>query len=54
MDMYQTIITNISNFIFTITINRPEKLNALNKLVISELSHAIGELYSNNEINFWT
>ncbi len=48
--MYQTIITNISNFIFTITINRPEKLNALNKLVISELSHAIGELYSNNEI----
>ncbi len=35
--MYSTIITQLENNILTITINRPEKLNALNKTVIEEL-----------------
>jgi enoyl-CoA hydratase len=48
--MYQTILTGISNHIFTITVNRPDKLNALNKEVISELGHAIAEVYTNDDI----
>lgn len=48
--MYQTLLTSLENNIYTITINRPDKLNALNKSVIEELSAAIDEVYSNNEI----
>ncbi len=47
---YQTILTNLENGIFTITINRPDKLNALNKTVIEELAAAIDEVYNNAEI----
>jgi enoyl-CoA hydratase len=47
---YQTLITELSEHIFTITINRPEKLNALNRQVIDELSAAIEEIYNNPEI----
>lgn len=48
--MYQTLLTNLENGIFTITINRPDKLNALNKDVIADLSKAIDEVYNNAEI----
>jgi enoyl-CoA hydratase len=48
--MYQTITTELSEGIFTITVNRPDKLNALNKDVINELGAAISEAYENNEI----
>jgi enoyl-CoA hydratase len=47
---YQTLLTSIENNICTIIINRPEKLNALNKTVIEELSEAIDEVYNNPEI----
>ncbi|RZJ98762.1 MAG: enoyl-CoA hydratase, partial [Flavobacterium sp.] len=36
--MYQTILTSLENGIFTITINRPDKLNALNKDVMNDLN----------------
>lgn len=48
--MYQTILTDLQDGIFTITINRPDKLNALNKDVIAELGQALDEVYSNKEI----
>ncbi len=48
--MYQTLLISLENNILTITINRPDKLNALNKNVIDELSSAIDEVISNNEI----
>ena len=48
--MYQTLITNLEDGIFTITINRPDKLNALDKKVIEELGAAIDEVILNKEI----
>ena len=40
---YETILTDISENIFTITINRPEKLNALNTQMIHDLIAAFDE-----------
>ena len=48
--MYSNIITNTENGIFTITINRPEKLNALNKGVFTDLDDALDEIYKNTDI----
>jgi len=48
--MYATLLTELSDHIFTITINRPDKLNALNKTVIAELGEAIEEVYTNADI----
>jgi|SRR5450631_546019 len=45
--MYDTLTTELADQIFIITINRPEKLNALNKTVISELGEAVDEIYVN-------
>ena len=42
--MYTTILTSLDNGIFTITINRPEKLNALNKHVLNDLNNVIDEI----------
>ena len=48
--MYTTLLTNLENGIFTITVNRPEKLNALNKDVFTDLGKALDEVSSNAEI----
>ncbi len=48
--MYQTLLTELENGIFTITINRPDKLNALNKDVIEELGKVIKKVEESNEI----
>jgi enoyl-CoA hydratase len=48
--MYQTLLTSLENGIFTITINRPDKLNALNKDVFNDLNKALDEVYSNHDI----
>ncbi|MCZ2460610.1 MAG: enoyl-CoA hydratase/isomerase family protein [Chitinophagales bacterium] len=48
--MYQSLLTQLENGILTITINRPDKLNALNKTVMSELNEAVDEIYKNDDI----
>jgi enoyl-CoA hydratase len=48
--MYQTLLTNLENGILTITINRPDKLNALNKSVMDELNEVVEEIYKNANI----
>ena len=45
--MYETISAELVGKIYVITINRPDKLNALNKTVIRELGEAVDELYEN-------
>ena len=47
---YETLLTSLDNGIFTITINRPDKLNALNKTVMQELDQVMDEVYSNAAI----
>jgi enoyl-CoA hydratase len=47
---YQTLLTSLEHNIFTITINRPEKLNALSATVIDELAAAVEEVYTNPNI----
>lgn len=41
---YQTIVVEVADRIATLTVNRPDKLNALNDLVIGELGSAIDAL----------
>ncbi|MBA4168011.1 MAG: enoyl-CoA hydratase/isomerase family protein [Chitinophagaceae bacterium] len=48
--MYQTLLTSLENNILTVTINRPDKLNAINATVMSELNEVADEIYSNKEI----
>ena len=47
---YQTILTELNNGIFTITINRPDKLNALNKVVLEELNEVIDTVNGDTKI----
>lgn len=48
--MYTTLLTSVLDHILTITINRPEKLNALNKSVIEELARVIDTIYADDSI----
>lgn len=48
--MYQTLLASIEDGICIITINRPDKLNALNKTVMEEISAAVDEVYNNTAI----
>ena len=48
--MYNTLITQLENGTFMITVNRPDKMNALNKDVIDELGKAMDEVYNNPDI----
>ena len=45
--MYQTLLASTDQGIFTITINRPDKLNALNTTVFDELEVVVNEIISN-------
>lgn len=47
---YKTILTGLSEGILTITINRPDKLNALNKMVFDELDQIMDTVYSDASI----
>ncbi|HXD77326.1 MAG TPA: enoyl-CoA hydratase-related protein [Puia sp.] len=48
--MYKTLLTDLTDNILTITINRPDKMNALNKTVIKELDEVVAEIYANKDI----
>jgi enoyl-CoA hydratase len=48
--MYQTLLTSLENQILTITINRPDKLNAINSIVMTELGLVMDEVKNNPEI----
>lgn len=50
MKQFSTLLTDLTDGILLITINREDKLNALNKTVISELDEVIDELYKDPEI----
>ncbi|NQY09064.1 MAG: enoyl-CoA hydratase/isomerase family protein [Flavobacteriales bacterium] len=43
-------LTSIKNGILTLTINRPEKLNALSQATVLEISEVVDEIYNNDEI----
>lgn len=47
---YNNLLVNHENHIATVTINRPEKLNALNMAVIDELGQCFTELSNNIDI----
>ena len=48
--MYQTLLTSLENNIFTVTINRPDKLNAINNDVMNDLDAVLNEIESRQEI----
>lgn len=41
---YDTLLTSEADGVAIITLNRPEVMNALNKQMRAELTHAVGEL----------
>ena len=47
----ETLLTQLENGILTITINRPDKLNALNNTVFEELNALVNDIYSNPDIH---
>ncbi|HEX6847035.1 MAG TPA: enoyl-CoA hydratase-related protein [Chitinophagaceae bacterium] len=48
--MYQTLLSSLENNVLTITINRPDKLNALNKDVFTDLDKALNDIEKNPEV----
>ena len=48
--MYKTLLTELEKGTLIITVNRPDKMNALNKDVIEELGKVLDEVYTNDEI----
>lgn len=45
-----TLLTSLANGILTVTINRPDKLNALNKDVFTDLNTVLDDIYTNSDI----
>jgi enoyl-CoA hydratase len=47
---FETLLTDLKDGILTITINSPDKLNARNKSVITEMGHAFDDVYTNPDV----
>ncbi|MGB3074131.1 MAG: enoyl-CoA hydratase-related protein, partial [Chitinophagales bacterium] len=47
---FKHLLVDLNEGVLTLTINRPEKLNALNREVIEELDIAFNDVYENDEI----
>lgn len=50
MNNYKTLILNVEAGILTLTINRPEQMNALNATTLNDIEAAINEASENEEI----
>ena len=50
MSNYNTLIDSLEDGVMTITINRPDKLNALNAVTLSELKHCIENAYDDHVV----
>jgi enoyl-CoA hydratase len=50
MQQYQTLFTELTNGILTVTINRPDKLNALNKDVFTDLDNLVNNITNDNTV----
>lgn len=46
----ETLLTQLENGILTVTVNRPDKLNALNNTVFEELDALLNDIYRNPDI----
>ena len=47
---FQHLLTDLSENILVITINRPDKLNAINRAVVNELDSVFDDVYNNDEV----
>jgi enoyl-CoA hydratase len=47
---YSTLLTALKNHILTVTINRPDKLNAINKDVMNDLNDVLDEIEDNSDV----
>ena len=50
MANYKYISTEVRGGILTLTIDRPDKLNALNKATLEEIGEAFQEIYDDSEV----
>jgi enoyl-CoA hydratase len=48
--MYQHLLTELTNGILTVTVNRPDKMNALNRAVMKDLDDVFTEIENNREV----
>lgn len=48
--MYKTLLTSIENGIMTVTVNRPDKLNAINRDVMADLNEVVSAIEKDKEV----
>ncbi len=48
--MYNTLLNTLQNGILTVTINRPDKLNAINRQVMAEINAVMDDVYNNKQV----